>query len=241
MSRTPSPEARPLYAQVKALIIERLLQGQWKPGDALPNEFQLAADFGVSQGTVRKALDELSHENILVRQQGKGTFVAEHTPHGALFHFFRMVDNSGHHLVPDSIPLDTQVRPATRLEQQALAIEAGAEVLAIRRLRNLLGRPAVFERIVVARSRFADLGADGAIPNTLYDLYQSRYGVTVAKATEHLSAQAATADEAALLGIEPGHPLLQIERIATGLDGRPVEYRVSRYITDDIRYLSELF
>src|SRR3546814_10554487 len=86
-----APEARPLYAQVRTLLLQRLIEGIWKPGTALPSEMQLAQELGVSQGTVRKALDDLAAENLVVRRQGRGTFVAEHDTDRALFHFFHLV------------------------------------------------------------------------------------------------------------------------------------------------------
>ncbi len=233
-------EARPLYAQVKALIIQRLLQGTWRPGEALPNEFQLAADFGVSQGTVRKALDELAQENIVVRYQGKGTFVAEHTPHRSLFHFFRLVDRDGSRHTPQSQWLDCGRRTATPLECERLDLTEGAEVFFIRRLRSLSDVPALVETIVVNSSLLPDLDREGRGLNTLYDFYQSRYGVMVVKSSEFLSAVAATKEEAGILGVTPGHPLLQIDRSAWGLDGRIVEWRLSRCLTDRFRYFTEL-
>ena len=96
------PGFKPLYQQVKDLLIERLIGGYWKPGDLLPSEFQLAGELGVSQGTVRKALDEMTAGNLLVRRQGRGTYVAEHDQEHALFHFFKMTDRQGQPLVPES-------------------------------------------------------------------------------------------------------------------------------------------
>src|SRR5450432_187735 len=89
------PDFRPLYAQVKALMIRRMLRGDWRPGALLPSEARLAAEFGVSQGTMRKALDEMATQNLVVRQQGRGTFIARHSQRGALFHFFHIRDESG--------------------------------------------------------------------------------------------------------------------------------------------------
>src|SRR5258707_13395026 len=87
-----APDFRPLYAQVRALMIRRMVRGEWRPGDILPSEGRLAVEFGVSQGTVRKALDEMAAQNLVVRQQGRGTFVAQHSEAHALFHFFHIRD-----------------------------------------------------------------------------------------------------------------------------------------------------
>ena len=73
-----TPSFSPLYQQIKDLILQSLQTGEWKPGEAIPSEMDLAARYRVSQGTVRKAIDELSADNLLIRRQGKGTFVATH-------------------------------------------------------------------------------------------------------------------------------------------------------------------
>ncbi len=91
---------RPLYRQVKAIFVRRLVEGVWSPGTALPSEGQLASEIGVSQGTVRKALDELAAENLLVRRQGRGTFVAEHDERRILFQFFKLVPDDGDPALP---------------------------------------------------------------------------------------------------------------------------------------------
>ena len=73
-----SPSFRPLYEQIKILLTQSLIAGEWRPGESIPSEIELASRFRVSQGTVRKAIDELAADNILVRRQGTGTFVATH-------------------------------------------------------------------------------------------------------------------------------------------------------------------
>src|SRR3546814_11374588 len=102
------PGFKPLYQQVKDLLIGRLIGGHWKPGDLLPSEMQLAEELGVSQGTVRTALDEMTAVNLLVRRQGRGTYVAEHDQAHALFHFLQLTARRGRPLVPES----RMLRPA---------------------------------------------------------------------------------------------------------------------------------
>jgi GntR family transcriptional regulator len=237
---TEAPRAQPLYAQVKTLILQRLIAGQWRPGELLPSEFQLAAQFGVSQGTVRKALDELAAENVVVRRQGRGTFVAEHDDHRALFHFFHLVGPDGERRLPVSRFISVRKGLANSMEAERLAIDRGDTVIRIRRVRLLDGRPAISETIAVAQARFPDLADIREVPNTLYDLYERRYGVTIARAVESLSAVAADDRDVKLLEIAPGTPLLEIDRTALALDGRPIEWRVSRCLTGRHRYLVEL-
>jgi len=239
-SMEDTPKAQPLYAQVKALMMQRLIAGQWRPGEMLPSEFQLADQFGVSQGTVRKALDELAAENVLVRRQGRGTFVAEHDDHRALFHFFHLVGPDGERRLPESRFISVRKGLANRLEAGRLALGRGAPVIRIRRLRLLDGRPVIAETIAVPQRLFPDLADIRDVPNTLYDLYERRYGITIARAVERLAAVAADERSAELLDIPPGAPLLEIDRTALALDGAPVEWRVSRCLTESHHYRVEL-
>jgi GntR family transcriptional regulator len=235
-----TPRAQPLYAQVKALIMQRLIANRWRPGEMLPSEFQLADEFGVSQGTVRKALDALAAENVVVRRQGRGTFVAEHDDHRALFHFFHLFGPDGERRLPVSRLNLVRKGLAGRLEAEQLDIGRGETVVRIRRTRLLEGRPAISETIVLPHALFADLAEIRDLPNTLYDLYERRYGVTIAHAVERLAAVAADEREAKLFDIAPGAPLLEIDRTAHALDGAPVEWRVSRCLTSTHHYRVEL-
>ena len=236
------PGYRPLYQQVKDLLRRRIVDGTWRPDEVLPSEGRLAVELGVSQGTVRKALDELAAQKLVVRRQGRGTFVAAHSPDTALFHFFHLVDPAGERQMPESELLDCRRGIAGPAETEALQLMQGALVLRIDRRRTIDGIPTIVERIAVPQALFPDLDSpgEGGLPNTLYDLYQKRYGVTVGRTTERLRAVAATAEDATHLNVEPGSPLLEIDRIARDLDDRPVEWRLSRCLTDRLAYLSEL-
>jgi GntR family transcriptional regulator len=229
------PGFKPLYQQVKDLLIGRLIGGYWKPGDLLPSEMQLAEELGVSQGTVRKALDEMTAGNLLVRRQGRGTYVAEHDQEHALFHFFKLTDREGRPLVPESRVLRLARGAAKSAEAQRLSLAPGDEVIRIARVRSLAGRPAIFERIVLPAAVFPGLD-ERALPNTLYTLYAHDYGITIGRAEERLSAVAAGAEAARHLGLDRTAPLLAIDRTARALDHRPVEWRLSLCDTRDQVY-----
>ncbi len=237
-----TPDFKPLYLQVKDLMIQRLAAGAWRPGEALPSEFGLAAEFKVSQGTVRKALDELAAQNLLVRQQGKGTFVAQHTPQRALFHFFHLVSDDGARALPGSRVLSLRSAKGNPGETRRLGLKPGTRVIRLKRVRLLDGQPAIFERIALPAARFPNfvrrLPTD--VPNEVYRYYEDVYGVTVARAVEKLKAVAATAEEARAIGLKKDAPLLEIDRIAYALDGSAVEWRLSRCSTAHHHYLSEI-
>jgi GntR family transcriptional regulator len=239
--RTANPLGpRPLYAQVRAVLLDRMIKGLWKAGDSLPSEILLAAELGVSQGTVRKALDDLVGQNLLVRRQGRGTFVNGHNPQRSLFHFFKLVSDRGEHRLPVSQVLEIETSIARAEEIAALELKRNSKVVRVTRIRSLGGRPTIFERISVSAALFPGLGQEGPLPNTLYALDADRFGVTVAEAREQLRAVAANVSVARKLGIATGSPLLEIRRVAVGLDGKPVELRVSLCETRTCRYESLL-
>jgi GntR family transcriptional regulator len=238
-ARLKRAPGKPLYAQVEEIIRKRLIENYWKPGEALPSEFDLAAELSVSQGTVRKALNDMVAENLLERRQGRGTFVSEYTERRALFLYFNLKSRDGDQSMPRSRILACEERVATETERQRLKLKTGANVVAMHRVRELRERPVIVERLTLPRNLFPGLDGDLKLPENLYRFYQGEYGLTVAKASESVSAVAADALEAQLLGIMPDAPLLEIDRVAVTIDGRPVEWRVSRCNTSDYTYVAE--
>lgn len=230
---------RPLYAQVRELLMQRIASGAWQPGDALPSEPELAAEIGVSQGTVRKALDEMEAQTLVVRRQGRGTYVASHDDARILFQFFKLVLDSNEHLFPESRILAVGVDAADARAAQVLDLRRGAKVVRIERVRSLAGDVCIVERIVLPNALFPRIERR-ALPNNLYEVYRAEFGVTIARATERLKAVAAGKREAQHLGVKIGAPLLSIDRTALAMDGRPVEWRVSLCRTSSVHYLSDL-
>ncbi len=230
---------RPLYRQARDLLVKRIVDGEWQPGEALPSEFELAAAIGVSQGTVRKALDELEAERFVVRRQGKGTFVARHDEARILFQFFKLMPDSGKSEFPESRILSVGAGSADARAAAALSLRPGARVVRIERLRSLGGEVCIFERIALPRILFPGIEKRD-LPNNLYELYRSDFGVTMVHAEEKLKAVAAGKREAKHLGIAPGAPLLSVDRRAIAADGKPAEWRVSLCRTDRTHYWSDL-
>lgn len=233
---------QPLYKGVKLLITQGLMAGEWRPGQAIPSESRLAGRFGVSLGTVRKAIDELVAEKILVRHQGRGTFVAAHTPDRTLFYFFHIAGRDGRKETPATELLSFARSRADADEAAKLAIARGDRVLRIRNLLRLAGDPVVIDDIVIAAQLVPGLdeagfaGRDG----TIYGLYQARYGINVIRISERLSATVADAESARLLDVAPGTPLLCIARVAYTYHDRPVELRRSLVDTTAHEYTSDL-
>ena len=234
--------AAPLYREVKRRLMEALAGGEWKPGEAIPAERRLSERFGISIGTVRKAIDELCAENILIRQQGRGTFVASHNRDRMLFYFFHVVPEDGPKAYPDVELLAFGRGKADRAAAERLAIDVGDGVVRFRNRLRIAGMAIMVDDITLAAARFAGLTERQlrSRPSTLYNLYQDSFGISVVRTRERLRAVAADADIGPLLDIATGTPLLQIRRVACGYHDEPVEYRVSHLSTAHHEYYAEI-
>jgi GntR family transcriptional regulator len=229
---------RPLYRQVREVLVKRIADGVWQAGQMLPSEPEIAAGLGVSPGTVRKALDEMAAENLVVRRQGRGTYVARHDDARILFQFFKVVPDSGEREFPDSRCLGVHLGPDAEAAAM-LDLAASEPIVRLDRLRLLGGRVCVLERICLPGALFPGLETR-EIPNNLYEFYSTVFGVTIGRGTERLKAVAASPEAAGHLGVKEGEPLLRVDRLAYALDGRLAEWRVSLCRTDGLHYHSDL-
>ena len=208
----------------------------------IPSEMELAARFEVSQGTVRRAIDELAAEHLLVRRQGKGTFVATHADPRAFFRFLRLVPDDGTVPRSRSEPLECQSLRAGQEVAKALAINHGDPVLQLRRLLRFDGKPMVVDEIYLPADLFPTLTLDQlrASDRSLYTLFEALFGVRMVRAEEKIRAVAADSMAAELLEIEKGTPLLSVERTAYTYGNRPAEWRRGLYATTNHHYFNEL-
>lgn len=236
------PRFAPLYVQIKQFLTQDLQDGRWPPGAAIPSEIELAAHYGVSQGTVRKAVAELAAENLLVRRQGRGTFVASHDEPRAQFRFLRLLPDDG-----AEEPLSSRIVGFRRMRApaevcRALGLQAGDPVMSIRRVLELRARPVVLDDIWLPARRFRGLTAQrlAACDSPLYSLFEREFGTRMVRASERLKAVAADSSAARLLDVAPGSPLLQAERISLTYDEVAVEFRRGLYLTTAHHYFSEL-
>ncbi|MGE5171474.1 MAG: GntR family transcriptional regulator [Rudaea sp.] len=238
----PTPRETPLYQEVKRRLTDALTQREWKPGTAIPAERRLCARFHVSVGTVRRAIDELVAENILIRQQGRGTFVATHDRERERFYFLHVVPEHGPKQYPD-VRLEAFARgKADRRIASALALRPGAAVYRIRNVLHLDGAPVIVDDIALAAARFPGLTERRFAErrSTIYRLYQEAFGIFIVKTRERLRATRAEGSAAALLGVPVDTPLLEIRRVALTYRDVPVEYRVSLVNTAHHEYWAEV-
>ena len=240
--RDETPAFSPLYRQIKGLLTRSLQDGEWRPGELIPSEVELAARFKVSQGTVRKAVDALADDNLLVRRQGKGTFVATHAEQRVQFRFLRLKADDGQEGGVTRRVIDCRRLRAPAEITRALLLKAGDAVVQLRRVLSFQGRPVVLDDIWLPGQAFKGLTAERLAEHKgpMYGLFEQEFGVRMIRAEEKLRAVAADADSAALLEVAVGAPLLSVERLSFTYGDRPVELRRGLYDTSSHHYRNEL-
>ena len=231
------------YEEVKQKITEDLVRGRYPMGQALPAEKDLSKELDVSIGTLRKAVDELVAEGIVVRRQGRGTYVAEHDLKRLLYYFFHVVkhdvDKKANPRV-DLVSLNTAV--ATKEEASKLNIKEGAPVWRLVNCLYLEERCVMIDQITLDKKRFKNFTRAEFInrEGSIYQLYQMKYGQTVVRSSERLRASLVSKQHAEWLDIKPNSPVLVIRRVALGIQDDPIEWRISTLNTNQYEYFSEL-
>ena len=236
-----APLFSPLYAQIKALITAKLQSGEWKAGDLIPSELDLAKRFGVSQGTVRRAVDEMAAENLLVRRQGRGTFVATHAEEKVQYRFLRLMPDEGSESLERQL-LDCRRQRATAAIAKTLQMRSGDAMVEVRRLLSSKGVPVVLDDIWLPGDLFKGLTTERLNQHRgpFYGLFEAEFGVQMIRAEEKIRAVAADAESAALLQVPVGAPLLSVERLSFTYGDKAVELRRGLYSTATHFYRNEL-
>lgn len=237
-----SPTFSPLYQQIKMLIMQGLQSGEWKPGELIPSEMDLAVRFKVSQGTVRKAIDELSAENLLVRRQGKGTFVATHHEPQVQFRFLRLKPDIGEVAYPHTRILELKRLRASADIAQVLGVRLSDPVIYFHRLQSFDDNPTMLDEIWLPGNVFKGLSAKRLEEHagSMYSLFETEFNTRMIRAVEKVRAVAADEQASELLNIPKNSPLLSVERIAYTYADQPVEFRRGLYITEHFHYFNEL-
>jgi GntR family transcriptional regulator len=241
---TIAPEAAgmPLYRFVKRSLLGAIASGRCRPGHALPSETQIAGAMGVSIGTLRRAVDELAAEHILVRRQGRGTFVATHHPERFLFQFFHVERVDGLREAPRVDLVSFERMRAADESAQALNLRAGDPVIQIENRLQLQDSAVIYDQLTLPAVLFKGLTEKRfrERPGTIYQLYQSDYGITVVRALERARARPADRHAARVLGLAVGQPVMQVQRTALTFGDRPVEHRLSTIDTTHHDYVQLL-
>ena len=229
--------------QIKGLLEQGLESGEWQPGEPIPSEIDLAGRFGVSQGTVRKAIDALAADNLVVRRQGKGTFVATHTEENAsMFRFLRIRRNDGKDEYPASRLIDVRRGKANAEAARHLNLAPGDAVFVLRRVLEYSGQPVVLDEITLPAELFKGLtrARVESYQGSMYSFFETQFGVRMLKAQEKVKAIAADPASARILNVEPGQPLLAVDRVTLTFGDRPVEWRRGLCMTKRHHYLNLL-
>ena len=242
IAHVTAPAFQPLYRQIKTLITQSLVSGEWRPGDLIPSEIELASRFSVSQGTVRKAIGELADQNLLVRQQGKGTFVASHSEERSQFPYLRITPDRG--ALDDLVAtlLDCRKLKLDAASGKKLELAAGSGAFLITRVMSISARKAIFEEIRLPATRFKGLSAETIEQHhcMMYSMYETEFDVRILHVEEQIKATAAERTAAGHLGVPEGTPLLVIERVAYTYADKAVELRRSYCSTKEHHYRNRI-
>ncbi len=245
LTNLSTPAFSPLYQQIKGLILNSLRAGEWKPGEAIPSEMDLAARFRVSQGTVRKAVDELASENLLLRRQGRGTYVATHAEQQVQFRFLKLVPDSGTRGSEGPAQRDIIECKRGRASAdvaRALALRTGDTVLQVKRVLSFGGTPIILEDIWLPAAPFKGLTAErlANYQGPMYALFETEFNVRMVRAEEKIRAIPSSGLHEELLKVQQGFPLLSVERTAYTYRDEPMELRRGYYRTDTHHYHNTL-
>ncbi len=244
-SPAAAPAFSPLYQQIKGLILQSLQASEWKPGESIPSEMELAARYRVSQGTVRKAIDELASGHLLIRKQGKGTFVATHAEHQVQYRFLKLVPDQGD--LNTEGPAQREIIDCKRLRAsaeiaRALALRSGDTVLQVRRVLSFANVPTILEDLWLPGTPFKGLTAERLADyhGPMYALFETEFGVRMVRAQEKIRAVLPDKAQRELLQLPSNTPLLSVERIAYTYNDTPMELRRGFYRTDTHHYHNDL-
>lgn len=230
-------QATPLYQKVGELLSNRIDEGYWQAGDMLPNEFELARQFDVSQGTVRKAMGTLESRGIVERRQGRGTFVTTNTDERSFYHFFRLAMPGGERVTPKPYSENCEKRKASQHELSRFGTTKPMDVFEIIRVRTVGDTRASHETMIVPCDLAPNLfSSHRPLPNSLYPHYQQQYGTMVLRAEEYIAAVPASAAVASALQVANGSPVLEVTRTAHDIKERVVELRISHFRSDLFNY-----
>jgi len=241
-SRLSEHDSAPLYEVVKRHISEAILIGEWPSGTVIHSENALANDFGVSVGTVRRALAELVSEGMLMRRRKTGTVVTGWAPLHNLryfFQYFRLHNKEGALLKSRTALLDYQLGEATALDAQKLLIEEGSPVYRLHRLRSIDGVAAMHERFTVVASKVPDFPGPDELPELLYRYLLEEYGLRVAAVREQLTAGLANEEDCRLLELTAPHAVMIIDAVSCDQAATPGSMTHQRISTEHIMYDNE--
>tara|TARA_B110000003_G_scaffold160658_2_gene160730 strand:- start:2022 stop:2729 length:708 start_codon:yes stop_codon:yes gene_type:complete len=232
----------PLYIQVKKRITESLVSAEWSPGQSIPSEIELAKKYNVSQGTVRKAIDDLAADKILIRRQGKGTYVSTHDEEDIQLRFLRLTEQSGKKEKLQNKLISFEREKASNQIAKALGINNSSTLISIKRILTFNNKPLILDFIKVPAVSFRGLTAEKVIEKkgSMYRMYETDFATQMLHADEKIKAVKANKESSSILNISEGTPLLSVERLSYTYDDKPIEWRLGLCVTLNHYYKTEL-
>jgi GntR family transcriptional regulator len=230
---------RPLYLQVRDALASRIAMGEWKPNAAIPNEGDLAREFGVSSGTMRKALDMMEGERLLTRRQGRGTFVNDQSSDELAVRYSNIRTSEGERITGEVHVVSIAQGSANAAECARLRLRPDDKVWRIQRVRMHKGEPFMVEDVVLPSALFPDLDEQKDVSSRIVVLAQ-QYGILLGKGDERVSIGAASTSVAEALNMKAGAPILVLDRLVHDLGGRAVEWRLGMGHFAEKYYLAEI-
>jgi len=230
---------RPLYLQVKDMLVQRIAGGSWKPGSAIPNEIELSRELGISVGTVRKALDEMESERLISRRQGRGTFVIDQTSTENAVRFSNIRDPRGTRIGGDIVTCTIVTAAANETEARHLQLRTGEAVFRVHRVRAHNDIPLMVEESIIPQAYFPGLERKDDVSPSIVVLAH-RYGVLLGRAEERIGVASAKGEIARLLKVADGAPLLLLDCVVHAIDGKPIEWRLASCNLRENHYLAEM-
>ena len=228
---------QPLYLQLRDALAERIASGEWKSGDIIPNEVDLARELGVSQGTVRRSLDLLESEHVVTRRQGRGTFVNDPGSQAYRFNNFRLANGAA--APTDASTLDIVMAEASDSECARLQLITGDQVYRISRIRSHLGRAFMIEGASLPAALFPQLVERALQSHRLVEIAQA-YSLLLGNAEERILIGTCSPLAAEALNLAPGTPVLILDRVIKTRNGRPAEWRRAECVLDGMHYKAHL-
>ena len=242
-AETPLPATPnvPLYHLVYARLRERLDSGHWQPGDRMPTEDELVAEFSVSLITVRRALDELVREHRIERTRGRGTFVLDAPLERELTELSSFTDEMRvRGLAARTELLSAALEEAGPRTAELLGLTPGAAIYTMERLRFVADSPLMLERVQLPAHLVPGLLDEDLASGSLYDILAARHGIELLDGEESLSPALPSPAEAGLLNQDRRQPVLVLELVSRTPEGVPVEYCRSVVRGDRARYRFEV-
>lgn len=217
---------RPIFLQVRDALAARIANENWRAGQPLPSEADLAREFGVSAGTMRKALELLEKERVLTRRQGRGTYVNDQSAGELATRYFRICGEDDSLLFGDVRSAEISEGPANERERSLLGLGDGALVYRMKRLRVVDDDPVALEEASVPAALFPGLQDNPELAHHIVPLAQ-RYGLHLGKAEERIAIGTASAPVAKALKVRPGAAIAVLDRVVRTLEGHPAEWQRS--------------